>query len=153
MYYIFYIDIWGVIKINANKNTFNLMPIIKFTLLALICSLVLGLIFYNLAQFTVFQYSYYGTTGLTVLAFPFAVMISVGLFSAYLESKMDAVIMALIVAILTGFLQFHVISLVMGNMALGWFEEFIDNQTLLLIIFAIVGAYLGNVYLKKRINK
>lgn len=129
------------------------MPIIKFTVLALICSIVLGLIFYNLAQFTVFQYEYYGTTGLTVLAFPFAVMISVGLFSAYLENKQDALIMGFIVAVLTGFLQFHVISFVMGNLAGGWFVEFIDNQTLLLIIFAIASSYLGNVYLKKRINK
>ena len=129
-----------------------MVSIIKFTVLGLVCSLVLGLIFYYLAQFTVFQYSYYGTTGLTVLAFPLAVMISVGLFSAYLESKTDAVIMALIVAVLTGFLQPHVISLVMGNMALGWFDEFIENQVLLLIFVAIASAYVGNVYLKKKLT-
>ena len=128
------------------------MEIIKFTVICLICTLILGLIFYNLAQFTVYQYELYVSTGLTVLAFPLALIISVLLASAYMENKANSVIMGLIVAVLAGFLQAPFISLVMGKLAGGWFNEYIGNQVFLLAVLAIVAAYVGNVYLKQRIR-
>ena len=138
---------------NAYKNRFDFASVIKFALIGLVCSLILGLILYNLTQFSVYQYGYYVSSGLTILSFPVAVMICAGFFSTYLDRRSDALIMGLAVAVLTALLQSGFISLVMGRMAGGWFESYIGNQIVLLIIFALVGAYIGNTYLKKRLSR
>ncbi len=139
-------------NINSNEKSLDFVSIIKFSLISLICSLVLGLIFYNLTQFSVFQYGIFATTGLTILAFPFGVLISVGIFSTFMDNKMNAIIMGLIVAVLVSFLQQGFITFAMGRMMGGWFDTYIGNQIVLLVIFGLIGAYIGNTYLKNKIH-
>ena len=138
-------------KMNINKNEFNLADIIKFTLIGLICSLALGLLLYYATQFTIYQYGLNANPGLTVLAFPLAVIISVAILATYMDT-IDAIVMGLIVAVLTALLQSPIIFMFMGFMKGSWFDIYIGNQIFLLVIFGIVAAYFGNVYLKQRIH-
>ena len=64
----------------------------------------------------------------------------------------DAIVMGLIVAVLTALLQSPIIFMFMGYMKGNWFDSYIGNQIFLLVIFGIVAAYFGNVYLKQRIH-
>jgi len=138
---------------NINENGFNIWDIVKFTFIGLICSLLLGFLLYYSTQFTIYQYSLMVSTGLTVLAFPAAVMISVILLSAYMRAKNDALVMGLLVGVLTGLLQSGVITIFMGKLKSGWFDDYIGNQIFLLIILGIIAAYLGYAYLKPKIHQ
>ena len=136
---------------NINKNEFNLADIIKFTLIGLICSLALGLLLYYFTQFTIYQYGLYANPGLTVLAFPLAVIISVAILATYMDT-IDAIVMGLIVGLLTALLQSPIIFMFMGYMKGSWFDIYIGNQIFLLVIFGMAAAYFGNAYLKQRIH-
>jgi len=134
------------------EKGFNVVDIVKFTIIGLICSLLLGFLLYYATQFTVYQYSLMVSTGLTVLAFPAAVIISVIILSAYMKTRNDAMVMGLLVGVLTGLLQSWVITLFMGKMKGAWFNDYIGSQVFLLIILGIIAAYLGYSYLKPRIH-
>ena len=138
-------------KMNINKNQFNLVGIIKFTLIGSICSLALGLLLYYATQFTIYQYSLNANPGLTVLAFPLAVIISVAILATYMDT-IDAIVMGLIVAVLTALLQSPIIFMFMGYMKGNWFDIYIGNQIFLLVISGMFAAYFGNAYLKQRIH-
>lgn len=135
-----------------NEKGFNVVDIVKFTIIGLICSLLLGFLLYYATQFTVYQYSLMVSTGLTVVAFPAAVIISVIILSAYMKTRNDAMVMGLLVGVLTGLLQSWVITLFMGKMKGAWFNDYIGSQVFLLIILGIIAAYLGYSYLKQRIQ-
>lgn len=134
------------------EKGFNVVDIVKFTIIGLICSLLLGFLLYYATQFTVYQYSLMVSTGLTVLAFPAAVIISVIILSAYMKTRNDAMVMGLLVGVLTGLLQSWVITLFMGKMKGAWFNDYIGSQVFLLVILGIIAAYLGYSYLKQRIQ-
>ena len=134
------------------EKGFNVVDIVKFTIIGLICSLLLGFLLYYATQFTVYQYSLMVSTGLTVVAFPAAVIISVIILSAYMKTRNDAMVMGLLVGVLTGLLQSWVITLFMGKMKGAWFNDYIGSQVFLLIILGIIAAYLGYSYLKQRIQ-
>ena len=133
-------------------NIFNIKSIIKFSIPALITSLILGIILFYLALFTSQETVFYLNTGLTVFSFIFAVIISVGLFSAHMKNTIDAVIMGIIVAILTSFLQSFIINLFMGRFMESWFNTNIGNQIILLVFAGVIMAYIGNTYLKEKIH-
>lgn len=135
-----------------NEKGFNVVDIVKFTIIGLICSLLLGFLLYYATQFTVYQYSLMVSTGLTVVAFPAAVIISVIILSAYMKTRNDAMVMGLLVGVLTGLLQSWVITLFMGKMRGAWFNDYIGSQVFLLVILGIIAAYLGYSYLKPRIQ-
>ena len=135
-----------------NEKGFNVVDIVKFTIIGLICSLLLGFLLYYATQFTVYQYSLMVSTGLTVVAFPAAVIISVIILSAYMKTRNDAMVMGLLVGVLTGLLQSEVITLFMGKMKGAWFNDYIGSQVFLLVILGIIAAYLGYSYLKQRIQ-
>lgn len=135
-----------------NEKGFNVVDIVKFTIIGLICSLLLGFLLYYATQFTVYQYSLMVSTGLTVVAFPAAVIISVIILSAYMKTRNDAMVMGLLVGVLTGLLQSWVITLFMGKMKGAWFNDYIGSQVFLLVILGIIAAYLGYSYLKPRIQ-
>ena len=135
-----------------NEKGFNVVDIVKFTIIGLICSLLLGFLLYYATQFTVYQYSLMVSTGLTVVAFPAAVIISVIILSAYMKTRNDAMVMGLLVGVLTGLLQSEVITLFMGKMKGAWFNDYIGSQVFLLVILGIIAAYLGYSYLKPRIQ-
>ena len=107
---------------NIKENEFNLADIIKFSVIGLISSLVLGLLFYYGTQFTVYQYSLNASTGLTVVAFPFAVIISVIILASYMKNMNDSIVMGLIVGILTALLQSPAIHFLMGYQKGSWFD-------------------------------
>ena len=134
------------------EKGFNVVGIVKFTIIGLICSLLLGFLLYYATQFTVYQYSLMVSTGLTVVAFPAAVIISVIILSAYMKTRNDAMVMGLLVGVLTGLLQSWVITLFMGKMKGAWFNDYIGSQVFLLVILGIIAAYLGYSYLKPRIQ-
>ena len=134
------------------EKGFNVVDIVKFTIIGLICSLLLGFLLYYATQFTVYQYSLMVSTGLTVVAFPAAVIISVIILSAYMKTRNDAMVMGLLVGVLTGLLQSWVITLFMGKMKGAWFNDYIGSQVFLLVILGIIAAYLGYSYLKQRIH-
>ena len=134
------------------EKGFNVVGIVKFTIIGLICSLLLGFLLYYATQFTVYQYSLMVSTGLTVVAFPAAVIISVIILSAYMKTRNDAMVMGLLVGVLTGLLQSWVITLFMGKMKGAWFNDYIGSQVFLLVILGIIAAYLGYSYLKQRIQ-
>lgn len=134
------------------EKGFNVVDIVKFTIIGLICSLLLGFLLYYATQFTVYQYSLMVSTGLTVVAFPAAVIISVIILSAYMKTRNDAMVMGLLVGVLTGLLQSWVITLFMGKMKGAWFNDYIGSQVFLLVILGIIAAYLGYSYLKPRIQ-
>ena len=113
------------------EKGFNVVDIVKFTIIGLICSLLLGFLLYYATQFTVYQYSLMVSTGLTVLAFPAAVIISVIILSAYMKTRNDAMVMGLLVGVLTGLLQSWVITLFMGKMKGAWFNDYIGSQVFL----------------------
>ena len=140
-----------LVKMKINEKEFNLADIIKFTLIGLICSLALGLLFYYSTQFTIYQYGLNANPGLTVLAFPLAVIISVAILATYLDT-IDAIVMGLIVGVLTALLQSPIIFMFMGYMKGSWFDFYIGNQIFLLVICGMVAAYFGNTYLKQRIH-
>ena len=135
-----------------NEKSFNVVDIVKFTIIGLICSLLLGFLLYYVTQFTVYQYSLMVSTGLTVVAFPAAVIISVIILSAYMKTRNDAMVMGLLVGVLTGLLQSWVITLFMSKMKGAWFNDYIGSQVFLLVILGIIAAYLGYSYLKPRIQ-
>ena len=135
-----------------NEKGFNVVDIVKFTIIGLICSLLLGFLLYYATQFTVYQYSLMVSTGLTVVAFPAAVIISVIILSAYMKTRNDAMVMGLLVGVLTGLLQSWVITLFMGKMKGAWFNDYIGSQVFLLVILGIIAAYLGYSYLNQRIQ-
>ena len=137
---------------NIHKNEFNISCIIKYTLIGLICSLALGLLFYYSTQFTIYQYGLYANPGLTVLAFPLAVIISVAILAAYMENTIDAIVMGLIVGVLTALFQSPIIFMFMGYLKGSWFDIYIGNQIVLLVISGVAAAYFGNAYLKQRIH-
>ena len=137
---------------NIKGNDFNLANIIKFSLIGMIFSLILGLLFYYSTQFTIYQYGLNANPGLTVFAFPLAVIISVIILSVFMENMNDAIVMGLIVGVLTGLLQSPIIFIFMGYLKGSWFDIYIGNQIFLLIIFGMAAAYFGNVYLKQRIH-
>lgn len=137
---------------NIYKNNFSLVDTVKFTVIALIGSLIIGFVLYYLTQFSIYQYSLYANPGLTVFAFPVAVILSVIILAANMKNRNDAIVMGLVVGILTGLLQSPVISLFMGKMSGAWFDTYIGSQVFLLIILGIAAAYFGNAYLKQRIN-
>lgn len=134
------------------EKGFNVVDIVKFTIIGLICSLLLGFLLYYATQFTVYQYSLMVSTGLTVVAFPAAVIISVIILSTYMKTRNDAMVMGLLVGVLTGLLQSWVITLFMGKMKGAWFNDYIGSQVFLLVILGIIAAYLGYSYLKQRIQ-
>ena len=137
---------------NINKNDFSLVDTVKFTVIGLIGSLIIGFVIYYLTQFSIYQYSLYANPGLTVFAFPLAVILSAFILAAYMKNRNDSIVMGLLVGLLTGLLQSQIISLFMGKMSGAWFDIYIGSQVFLLIILGIVAAYFGNVYLKQRIN-
>lgn len=136
---------------NVNKNDFSLMDTVKFTVIGLLGSLIIGFVIYYLTQFSIYQYSLYANPGLTVFAFPVAVILSAFILAAYMNRN-DSIVMGLLVGLLTGLLQSQIISLFMGKMSGAWFDTYIGSQVFLLIILGIAAAYFGNAFLKKRIN-
>ena len=72
-------------------------------------------------------------------------------FSIILD-KTEAIIMGLFVGLLTGLLESSIVSMFMGRQFAFWFDTFIGNQALILIVIGVVIAYVGNVYLKDKIH-
>ena len=135
-------------------NTFDYRKILQYGIIGSIVSLAIGIVFFAITWFTVDTMSLYAyrNTGLTVISFVLGVAVSAVLLSGNMDDKFEAVIMGVIVGLLTGLLQSSVISIVMGYIALGWFDAFIGNQTLLLMFVGFISAYLGNVFFNDKIN-
>ena len=130
----------------------NLISIVKYVVVGLIFSLILGFICYCLTLFTVNETLGFTGTGLTVFGFVVGFAISAGVLSAHMKNHASSLLMSLIIAVLTGFLVYYVIYLFMGPFKAAWFDEYIGNQAFLLIFVGIIISYIGNVYLKDKIH-
>ena len=155
-------DKTATVKVDKAKNdsknmgfdfsNLNFANILKFGVVGLIIALIIGIIFLNLTWGTISTSIYYTDTGLTWLSFIIGVIIAVGLLSAHMKDKTEAIIMGLFVGLLTGLLESSIVSMFMGRQFAFWFDTFIGNQALILIVIGVVIAYVGNVYLKDKIH-
>lgn len=137
---------------NANSifdiNNVNWNTVIKYSVVGTIISLILGIIFFALFKNTA---STPPNFGLLPYSFILAVILAMTILAAHIKEKINAILVGGIVGLLTGILQFTIISIVfvINGFAL---SIIFGDPILLLIVVGIVFAYVSNVYLKDKIN-
>ena len=139
--------------INLRKD-FNWKSILKYSLMTSVFSLVLGIIFFSLLLNTT------GVTGLhTIVGYevyvgfmPYSFFISLAISSVLITSNLedmnDALFVGFLSGLIVGLLEYHLLHFVYGEF--GWllFTNYIGDQTIFLIAFGVIMAYVGNVYMK-----
>ena len=139
---------------NENKNI-DWKEILKYSIVGIVLSLILGTIFYYLFSFTVYkqiEYTYYMSLGIFPFSFCIGLIISVLILTPRIKNMNDSIIVGFLIGLFTGLLQNSVILMVYGGQQLMYFLEFVGNQTIILIILGVIFAYIGNVYLKGKFN-
>ncbi|WP_407413191.1 hypothetical protein [Methanobrevibacter sp.] len=139
---------------NENKK-FDLKVILKYSIVGIVLSLLLGTIFYYLFSFTIYkqvEYAYNMFLGIFPFSFCIGLMITLLILTPHIKNMYDSIIVGFIIGLFTGLLQNTVIVSVYGGQQLMYFLEFVGNQTILLIILGVIFAYIGNAYLKGKIN-
>jgi rRNA maturation endonuclease Nob1 len=90
--------------------------------------------------------------GLSWISFILAILISVGFFAGLVNNEANAMLSGFFVGLILGLLETPIIAFVWGSFAAGLYEWFYGGQILVLIILAIIMAYISNVYLKDNIR-
>ena len=116
--------------------------VIKYAIASTIVALILGIILFSL---------FYGNQ-MILYSFIIALIISVLLFTAHIENKINAIVVGLAVGLLTSVLQSTVISIFYGVYMASFFSMYTGSYTLGLIVLGPICGYIGNVYLKDKIN-
>ena len=139
---------------NENKN-FDLKVILKYSIVGIVLSLLLGTIFYYLFSFTIYkqvEYAYNMFLGIFPFSFCIGLIITLLILTPHIKNMYESIIVGFIIGLFTGLLQNTVIVSVYGGQQLMYFLEFVGNQTILLILLGVIFAYIGNAYLKGKIN-
>lgn len=118
-------------KINANS-------IIKPTVVSLIVAVVLSVIGVLI--------------GFSWVSFIIAIVLSVGFFAGLIDNEANAVLSGFFVGLILGFLESPIIEFCWGAFAARVYEWFFGSQIILLIIIAVITAYVSNVFLKSKIQ-
>ena len=140
----------------GNSETFNpdLKSILKYSVVGIIICLILSTIFYYLFSFTVektLQYSEYLFLGLYPFSFYLGLIIAVMAVTSRMEGLYDSIITGFIIGVLTAVLQHPLILAVFGIEELMFYTEFVGSQAIVLILFGVIFAYLGNAVFKENI--
>ncbi len=85
-------------------------------------------------------------------SFIIGLIISVLLFTAHIKNKTNAIVVGLAVGLLTSILQSTVISMFFGVYMASIFSRFAGNYALSLIVIGPICGYIGNVFLRGKIN-
>ena len=134
-------DTKKVVPTNPNQSfadKINLNSIIKPTIVTLIVSIVLSSIGLLI--------------GFSWVSFIIAIILSVGFFAGLVDNEANAIVMGLFVGLILGLLENPLVEFWYGRLAAGLYEWFFGGQILLLMILAIIFAYISNVYLKGHIR-
>lgn len=142
----------------TNNKTFdfkenNFSTILKYSIVGIILSLLLGVIFYFIFSYTYeesMKYASYLFLGLQPYSFYLGSIIALLILTPHIRNLLDSVIVGIIVGLFTGLLQQTAVLMVFGGQELMFFIEFIGNQTVELIVFGIIAAYIGNTILKDK---
>ena len=130
-------------------NNIDLNVVIKYSLVATILSLILGMIFVFITMPTATHISLLSRSlGLVPYSFYLALIIIVLIFSAHVKEGINAITIGAISGLLTGIFQSPFFIMFYGY---SW-DLYFGNQTLFLLILGIISAYVGNVYLKDKVN-
>ena len=135
-------------NVNFDFNDIDLNVVLKYSAVGTVVSLILGLIFFALFINTSSTPPDYG---LTPYSFITAVILAVVILTAQIKDKINAIVVGGITGLLTGILQFTTISIFFRIPEIGLSLIF-GNPILVLIVVGIVFGYVGNVYLKDKIN-
>ena len=121
---------------------------LKYSVAGTIISLTLGIIFFSLYWYLpdVFILAL-----LAPFSFIFAVILTVVILTAHIKDKTNAIVVGFIVGLLTGILQFTTISMIFRIPEIGLSIIF-GNPVLVLIIVGVIFGYVGNDYLRDKIN-
>ena len=133
----------------------DLKVILKYTIMGIVLSLLLGTIFYYLFSFTTYkqiEYASYMSLGIFPYSFCIGLIITEIILTPQIKNMYDSIIVGFIIGLFTSLLQNTVILTVYGGQQLMYFLEFVGNQTILLILLGVIFAYIGNAYLKGKIN-
>ena len=125
---------------NSNQgfiDKININNIIKPTIVALVVSIILSIIG------VLFGFSW--------ISFIIAVILSVGFFAGLIDNESNAVMSGLFVGLILGFLENPIIQFCFGKLVARVYEWFFGSQIILLVIVAVIVAYVSNVYLKSKI--
>lgn len=133
-----------------NFNNMNLGVVLKYSIVGVAISLVLGIILFGLSLNTVNVPT--NELGFMPYAFILALIFSVALIAPQIKDKITAIISGLIIGLLTGVLQTNVIGVCYGTRIQWFFSMYVSDQTFYFIILGIITAYLSNVFLKDKIN-
>ena len=126
---------------NSNQgfiDKINLNNIIKPTVVALIVAIILSVIGVLIR--------------LSWVSFIIAVILSVGFFAALIDNEANAVVSGLFIGLILGFLENPIIQFCWGKLAARFYEWFFGSQIIILVIVAVVVAYVSNIYLKSTIQ-
>lgn len=133
-----------------NFNNMDLSVVLKYSIVGVVISLVLGIILFGLSLNTVNVPK--NELGFMPYAFILALILSVALIAPQIKDKITAIVSGLIIGLLTGVLQTTVIGICYGTRIQWFFSMYVSDQTFYFIILGIIIAYLSNAFLKDKIN-
>ena len=133
-----------------NFNNIYLNVVLKYSIVGVVISLVLGIILFGLSLNTVDVPK--NELGFMPYAFILALILSVAVVAPHIEDKITAIISGLIIGLLTGVLQSPVIGVCYGTRIQWFFSMYVSDQTFYFIILGIITAYVSNAFLKDKIN-
>lgn len=83
---------------------------------------------------------------------PYSFFISLAICSVLIASNIedmnDALFVGFISGLIVGLLEYHLLHFIYGEFDLLLFTNYIGDQTIFLIAFGVIMAYVGNVYMK-----
>lgn len=123
-------------------NNIDWNVVIKYSIVSTIVSLILGIILFAL---------FYGNP-MVVYSFIIGLIVSVLLFTPHIKNKTNAIVVGLAVGLLTSVLQSTAISIFFGPYMASIFSMYAGNYTLSLIVIGPICGYIGNVFLREKIN-
>ena len=123
-------------------NNIDWNVVIKYSIVSTIVSLLLGIILFSL----------FFRNRMIPYSFIIALIISVLLFTAHIKNMTNAIVVGLVVGLITSFLQSTVISIFFGVIISSAFSMYAGSYTLGLIVIGPICGYIGNVFLRGKIN-
>lgn len=90
--------------------------------------------------------------GLSWLSFIIAVILSVGFFAGLVDNEANAIVLGLVVGLILGLLENPLVQFWYGRFVAGVYDWLFGGQILVLIILAVICAYVSNMYLKENIQ-
>ena len=125
-----------------NVNNINWNVVIKYSIAGTIVSLIIGIILCTL---------FYGNP-MMQYSFIIGLIVSVLLFTAHIKDKTNAIIVGLVAGLLTCILQPTAIPMFIKMYWSPYFSFTPGEYGLLLIVIGSICGYIGNVYLRDKIN-